>query len=108
MTPRNANNHTIPKIVVSKSPRMSTNNQNYPNAVETSTIFGKRSPHRSPRKSNGSIDKSKLSQNLQQSSLNQSLITSVQYKPDNSPTNKTFLRNKYKGGSNEHEMPKKD
>jgi len=32
-------------------------------------------------------------------------VTSVKYRPEGSPTNNTFLRNKFKGGSNEHEVP---
>lgn len=76
------------------------------NAIETSTVFENNSLSKSRRIGRGgSLSKQKLHENLEFSSLNQTLVTTVQYKPDNSPTNNTFLRNKFGGvGSNEHEV----
>ena len=77
------------------------------NAIETSEIFGRKSPRRSARSSaQSSISPDKLSRNIQNSNLNCNLVTSVKYRPDNNPTNGTFLRNRFNGGSNEYEAPK--
>lgn len=88
-------------------------NQSHPNAVETSQIFqlfNSRRPsqpsyRRSTSRKAAEISQYKLRQNIQNSNLNSNLVTSVEYRPDNSPTKDTFLRNRYRGGSNEHEKP---